>query len=66
MIDKCLSGILSDDKDKVHEGLQNFSSIKGHRNRVWKDSLRSDWENIKKAEFYLSELEPIDAATVQN
>ena len=65
MIDKCLTGILSEEKDHAHDGLQNFSTIKGHRNRAWKDSLRSDWEIIKKAEFYLSELEPIDAATAQ-
>ena len=66
MVDKCITGILSEEKDKIHDGLQNFSSIKGHRNRQWKDSLRSAWEIIKKAEFYLSELEPIDAATEQN
>ena len=65
MVDKCLTGILSEEKDKSHDGLQNFSSIKGHRNRLWKDSLRSNWEVLKKAEFYLSELEPIDAATEQ-
>ena len=63
MVDKCLSGILSEEKDKLHEGLQNYSTIKGHRNRAWKDSLRGIWETLKKAEFYLSELEPIDAAT---
>ena len=65
MMDKCLKGILSEERDKVHEGLQNFASIKGHRNRMWRDSLRSSWENLKKANFYLSELEPIDAATEQ-
>ena len=65
MMDKCLTGILSEERDKVHEGLQNFASIKGHRNRMWRDSLRSSWENLKKANFYLSELEPIDAATEQ-
>ena len=32
---------------------------------MWKDSLRANWEVLKKAEFYLSELEPIDAATEQ-
>ncbi len=66
MMDKCLAGILSDEKDKLHEGLQNLSSIKGHRNRAWRDSLHSSWETLKKAEFYLSELEPIDAATEQS
>jgi hypothetical protein len=65
MMDKCLKGILSEERDKVHEGLQNFASIKGHRNRMWRDSLRSSWEDLKKANFYLSELEPIDAATEQ-
>ena len=65
MMDKCLSGILSEDRDKAHDGLQNINTIKGHRNRAWKDSLRTCWETLKKAEFYLSELEPIDAATEQ-
>ena len=65
MMDKCLSGILSDDRDKIHDGLQNIASIKGHRNRMWRDSLRVCWETLKKAVFYLSELEPIDAATQQ-
>ena len=66
MMDKCLGGILSDEKDRVHEGLSNLTSIKGHRNRNWRDSLRNCWEILKKAQFYLSELEPIDAATVQD
>ena len=66
MMDRCLAGILSDEKDKIHEGLQNISSIKGHHNRVWKDTLRNVWETLKKAVFYLSELEPIDAATAQD
>ncbi|WP_338370801.1 DUF5312 family protein [Treponema bryantii] len=65
MIDKCLSGVLSEERDKVHDGLQNINVIKGHNNRVWKDSLRTCWETLKKAVFYLSELEPIDAATEQ-
>ena len=66
MMNKCLGGILSDEKDRVHEGLQNYTSIKGHRNRTWRDELRNCWEVLKKAEFYLSELEPIDAATVED
>ncbi len=66
MIDKCITGILSEERDKVHDGLQNLNTIKGHRNRIWKDSLRVNWEILKKAELYLSELEPIDAATEQN
>ena len=65
MMDKCLSGILTDEHDKLHDGLQNIASIKGHHNRTWRDSLRACWEILKKADYYLSELEPIDAATAQ-
>ena len=63
MMDKCLNGILSDEKDGVHDGLQNLGTIKGSQNRAWKDRLRNIWESLKKAQFYISELEPIDAAT---
>ncbi len=63
MMDKCLKGIISEEKDAAHDGLQNYSSIKGHQNRAWKDTLRNIWEILKKSIFYLSELEPIDAAT---
>ncbi len=66
MMDKCLNGILTDERDKIHDGLQNITSIKGHHNRTWRDALRNCWEALKKAIFYLSELEPIDAATAQD
>ena len=65
MMDRCFSGIFLEERDKMHDGLSNLASIKGHRNRAWKDSLRTCWETLKKASFYLSELEPIDAATAQ-
>ncbi len=63
MMDKCLNGILSEEKDGVHDGLQNLGTIKGSQNRAWKDRLRNIWESLKKAQFYISELEPIDSAT---
>ena len=66
MMNKCLNGILTDERDKIHDGLQNIASIKGHHNRTWRDTLKSCWEELKKAEFYLEELEPIDAATAQD
>ncbi len=65
MMDKCLSAILTDEKDGLHDGLQNLTSIKGHRNREWRDTLRAIWEELKKVSYYLAELEPIDAATEQ-
>ena len=63
MMDKCLNGILSDEKDGVHDGLQNLGTIKGSQNRAWKDRLRKIWETLKKVQFYISELEPIDSTT---
>ena len=63
MMDKCIAAILTDEKDALHDGLQNITTIKGHQNRAWRDKLRGIWENLKKMNFYLSELEPIDAAT---
>ena len=63
MMDKCLNGILSDEKDGVHDGLQKLGTIKGSQNRAWKDRLRKIWETLKKAQFYISELEPIDSTT---
>lgn len=65
-LDKCLHGILEEDKDGVHEGLQNISMIKGHQNRIWRDNLKEIRKTLKKAIYYLSELEPIDAATRQD
>ena len=65
MMNMCLAAILNDEKDGIHDGLSNINSIKGHRNRMWRDSLRNIWETLKKTAFYLSELEPIDAAAEQ-
>ena len=63
MMSKCLAAILNDEKDSLHDGLQNITTIKGHQNRAWRDKLRGIWENLKKMNYYLAELEPIDAAT---
>ncbi len=63
MMDKCITPIVTDERDGVHDGLANYNSIKGHQNRIWKDNLHGIWETLKKAVFYLGELEPIDAAT---
>lgn len=65
-LDKCLHGILDEEKDGVHEGLQNITMIKGHQNRIWRDKLKDYQKILKKAIYYLSELEPIDAATIQD
>lgn len=59
-------GMFDEQKDGIHEGLQNWTNIKGHDNREWRDELRKYRDIIKKAVFYLSELEPIDVATKDN
>ncbi len=63
MIENVLKGIMDEQKDGKHDGLQNYTAIKGHQNRDWRDHLASVREKIKKVVFYIYELEPIDAAT---
>ena len=65
-IDFIYNGIFSDRKDGIHEGLTNIMSIKGHQNRIWRDKLHDVHLIIRKAYFYMKELEPIDAATKSN
>ena len=62
-LDDVFKGFFDDTKDGIHDGLQNWTSMKGHQNREWRDNLRKIRDLIKKAIFYLSELEPIDQAT---
>lgn len=62
-IDNVFKGFFDDVRDGTHEPLQNWTAIKGHQNREWRDKLREIRDLIKKAIFYISELEPIDAET---
>lgn len=63
MMDRVFHGMFDDIKDGMHETLQNFTSIKGHQNRVWREHLAAIRNGLKKAIFYITELEPIDTAT---
>lgn len=63
MMERVFHGFFDDTKDGVHDSLQNFTTIKGHQNRVWREKLSGIRVTLKKALFYVSELEPIDAAT---
>lgn len=56
-------GFFDEKKDGIHETLQNMTAIKGHQNREWRDTIIKIRETLKKTLFYISELEPIDAAT---
>lgn len=55
-------GFFDEKKDGIHETLQNMTAIKGHQNREWRDKLIKIRETLVKSLFYISELEPIDAA----
>lgn len=66
MMENVFRGIMDEKKDKEHDGLQNYTVIKGHGNRIWRDRLTEIREILKKATFYVSELEPIDSATAND
>lgn len=56
-------GFFDEEKDGIHESLQNFTTIKGHQNRQFRESLMEIRRILKQAMFYIQELEPIDNAT---
>lgn len=66
MMESVFKGIMDEKKDGAHEGLQNYTVIKGHQNRVWRDRLVEIRHILNRAVFYISELEPIDSATAND
>ena len=63
-IELIFHGIFDDEKDGVHETLQNYSTIKGSHNRQYRENLGKIRKILKSATFYIAELEPIDNATM--
>lgn len=63
MMENVFKGIIDEYKDGLHDGLQNYTVIKGSQNRKWRDQLIEVRESLKKMMFYIVELEPIDLAT---
>ena len=63
-IELIFHGIFDDEKDGVHETLQNYSTIKGPHNRQYRENLGKIRKILKSATFYIAELEPIDNATM--
>lgn len=63
-IELIFHGIFDDEKDGVHETLQNYSTIKGPHNRQYRENLGKIRKILKSATFYIAELEPIDSATM--
>jgi hypothetical protein len=60
-LERVFYGFFEEQKDGIHESLQNMATIKGRDNRHFVDSLRSIRNLLKNLLFYISELEPIDA-----
>lgn len=59
-MDGVFHGFFDDDKDGVHENLQNWTSLKGKGNRLWRESLFEIRKLLKNCVFYISEFESID------
>ena len=60
-IERVFYGFFEEQKDGIHESLQNIATIRGRDNRRFIDSLISIRQLIKKVLFYIAELEPIDS-----
>ena len=60
-LERVFYGFFEEQKDGIHEGLQNMNTIRGRDNRRFIDSLKSTRTLLKRVLFYISELEPIDS-----
>ena len=60
-IERVFYGFFEEQKDGIHESLQNITTIRGRDNRRFLDSLISTRQLLKKTLSYISELEPIDS-----
>ncbi|MBR5402499.1 MAG: hypothetical protein IK102_11910 [Treponema sp.] len=60
-LERVFYGFFEEQKDGLHEGLQNLTTIKGRDNRRFVDSLKSIRQLLKKVLNYIAELEPIDS-----
>ncbi len=60
-IERVFYGFFEEQKDGIHEPLQNITTIRGRDNRRFVDSLISTRQLLKKTLSYISELEPIDS-----
>ena len=60
-MERVFYGFFEEQKDGIHESLQNMATIKGRDNHRFIDSLRNIRQLLKNILFYISELEPIDS-----
>lgn len=65
-IEKVLAGILDDEKtDKKYESIQNLMTIKGRKNRAYRDNLQAEREVLLESHKILAEIEPLDLPKVE-
>ena len=62
-IERTFHGFFDEDKDGIHEGLQNMNTIRGRENSNFRHTLQEIRNIIKQSLYYISELEPIDAVS---
>ena len=62
LMEAVFRGFFETNPDGIHFSLQNINTIKGHQNTAWKDKLKQTAKGLKRAIYYLLELESIDEA----
>ena len=62
-IERVFHGFFDEDKDGIHEGLQNMNTIRGRENSNFRRTLQEIRNIIRQSLYYISELEPIDSAS---
>lgn len=59
-IEKVMHGILDEEKTKDYESIQNLTTLKGHENASFRDSLRKARYTLNCARGIFAEIEPLD------
>lgn len=60
-IDKILGGILDDKKNNGYEGLQNFMTIRGAKNKKFRSEMEKTRDALNVARSIVAEIEPLDS-----
>lgn len=60
-VERVFHGFFDEERDGIHETLQNLNQIKGRENHHFKEALKDIRDLLNKSIFYLGELEPIDS-----
>ena len=66
LMEAVFRGFFDSNSDGIHFSLYNINTIKGHQNTAWKDKLKQTAKELKKAVYYLLELQSIDEAAAND